>query len=80
MSDEEALKIAQEIAARFSLKAELMPGIHSVGVGGDSRTYTGVICLIGAWPGHEILAQVSREISNRTPINRVIYELARKTD
>lgn len=79
MSDEEALNIAQRIATCFGLMAEFVPNAKSVGVGGDSRTYTRVICLTGAFPGHKILAQVSAEISNQTPVNRVIFEIAKKT-
>ena len=80
MTDEESLEIAKEIAKGFGLEAELMPGAFSVGVGGDCRTYTGVINLRGPWHGHEKLAEISTQITNRTSINRVIFEIVKKTD
>jgi len=80
MTDSEVLKVVGEIVNPHSLRAEFLGGedVKSVGVGGDSRSYTRVIVLIGPHPGDEILASVATEISNRTGINRVTFELARK--
>lgn len=78
MNEQQMLAVAQSIAARHGLAVEILPDIRSVGVGGDARTYTPVVCLTGPWPGHQVLASVSTEISNGTGLNRVIYELARR--
>jgi GMP synthase PP-ATPase subunit len=78
VENEEILRIANEIAGKHGLKAEFLEGIQSVGVGGDERSYTPVICLVGPFPGHEILAKISSEISNHIPVNRVTFELASK--
>lgn len=78
MENSEILRIANEIVGPHGLRAEF-PGdpetVKSVGVGGDFRTYTPVLVLIGPHPGNEILGQVSTEISNRTPVNRVTFQL-----
>src|SRR4051812_15209104 len=76
MSDEETLKIANEIAGRHGLKAEFPPGIRSVGVGGDARNYTLVIILTGQPVSHEVLAEASTEISNLAGVMRVLIETA----
>lgn len=80
LTDTEVLEVANEIVSPHSLRAEFLGGedVKSVGVGGDSRTYTRVIVLIGPHPGDEILASLATEISNRTGINRITFELAKK--
>jgi len=75
MSDDEILMVANAIAKRYHLRAELLPGIFSVGVGGDQRTYTPVLVLIGPHPGNETLASLSTMLGNVLPVNRVTYEL-----
>lgn len=77
MEKEEILARANEIVVPYELRAEIFEDpIRSVGVGGDERTYTPVINLIGSFPGYEILAKISSEISNTLPINRVTFQLA----
>lgn len=78
MSEEEILRIANEIAIPYGLKAEIFPDIFSVGVQGDGRTYTPVIVLVGLFPGHDVWDYISREISSRTSVNRVTVEIARR--
>jgi len=75
MADDEILRIINELVSQYDMRAEYLKGAMSVGVAGDDRTYTPVICLIGPWPGHETLADLSTKISNATPINRVTFEL-----
>ncbi len=75
---EEILKIATEIVVPYGLEVEIFPDIFSVGVQGDSRTYTPVVNLIGPFPGHEVLAKISTEISNTALVNRVTFQLAEK--
>jgi len=77
MENKEILFKANEIAGKYGLKAEFLDGIMSVGVGGDERTDTSVLCLTGPFPGHKVLAEVSRTISNTLPINRVTFEIAK---
>lgn len=73
---DEILRKANEIASPFGLRAEfLADDLFSVGVGGDERSYTQVINLIGYHPGDEILAKISRDISNTLPINRVTIDI-----
>ncbi len=74
----EILRVAKEIAAPHGLAAELFPGIQSVGVGGDERTYSPVVNLVGPFPGLETLDLISREISGRTPVNRVTFQITAK--
>ncbi len=77
MSDDEILRIANEIVAPHNLRAELFDeNTQSVGGGGDHRTVSGVICLVGDQPDDDTLATLSAQISNRTPINRVTRQLA----
>ena len=80
MQKEEILARANEITAPYELRAEIFEDIMSVGVGGDERTYTQVINLIGSFPGYKILAKISSEISNVLPINRVTFQLASKIE
>ena len=76
MSREEILLKAEEIAAREDLKVEFLEDVQSVGVGGDDRTYTPVLVLIGPFPGWDVLAKISTEITNTVHVNKVTYELA----
>lgn len=78
MSEEKILKIANEIVGPHGLRAEFLGDALSVGVGGDFRTYTRIIVLVGPHPGDEVLASLSTKISNNTNVNRVTFELARK--
>ena len=78
MERKEILKRANKIVAPYGLRAEILGDIHSVGVGGDTRSYTPVINLIGPHPGNEVLAQLSNKIGNELPINRVTFQLAVK--
>lgn len=79
MDDDEILRTANDIAAPQGLRAEFLADpatVKSVGVGGDFRTYTPILVLIGPHPGDTILAQVATDISNRTGVNRVTFQLA----
>lgn len=78
MEKEEILRRANKIVAPFRLKAEILGGINSVGVGGDSRSYTPVINLIGPHPGDDILVNISNRLGNELPINRVTFQIAVK--
>ncbi len=78
MSEAEILETANEIVRLQGLRAEFLGDTHSVGVGGDNRSYTRIIVLLGSHPGHEVLASLSTKISNDTGINRITFELARK--
>ena len=76
MESGEILRRANEIASPHGLRAEFLGSdLFSVGVGGDERSYTRVVNLIGTDPGDEVLAKISREISNTLPINRVTFEI-----
>lgn len=77
---EEVLRSVQEIAEKYGLTAELLPNAFSVGVGGDQRTYTPVVCLNGPFPGFDVLEKVSTEIGNMTSINRVTFDLTALPD
>ena len=77
MEKKEILRKANKIAGRHGLKAEFLGDITSVGVGGDVRTDTLVICLIGPPPGWDVLAEISNAITNTLHINRVTFETAR---
>ncbi len=78
MTEAEALALANEIVAPYDLIAEFLGDVRTVGVQGDYRTYTRAIVLIGPFPGWDVLALLSTEISNRTPISRVNFEIAKK--
>ena len=78
MTKEQILLKAEEIAARENLKVEFLGDVHSVGVGGDDRTYTPVLVLVGPFPGWDILEEISTEITNTVHVNRVTYELVSK--
>ncbi len=79
MEHEEIVRRANEIVAPYGLQAEILGDIHSVGVGGDHRTYTPVVNLIGTHPGDEVLARLSTEIGNKLPINRITFQFATKS-
>ncbi len=78
MSEKEVLRIANEIAAQFGLKAEIFTDTKSVGVQGDAKTYLPVINLVGPFPGHDALTKISNEITSRLPVNRVTIEIVRR--
>ncbi|TSC70583.1 MAG: hypothetical protein G01um101470_817 [Parcubacteria group bacterium Gr01-1014_70] len=75
MTNEELLAKVNEIVSPHGLRAEIFKDIYSVGVGGDERTYTLVANLIGPFSNWELLGDLSREISNTLPINRVTYQI-----
>lgn len=73
--EKEVQEMVVKIANKYELRASVPPGIRSVGVGGDERSYTPVVVLNGsAFPGWEVLERVSNEITNTCPINRVTWE------
>lgn len=79
-ADVRNLRIASGVAARHGLTAEYLIGlngqlIRKVCVVGDDRKYIPVCIIKGAWPGHEILADVSLEISNLADVT-CVYELS----
>lgn len=78
MTEAETLQVVREIAGQYGLQADFLPGIQSVGVGGDDRTYTPVVCLVGTdpFPSHEVLATLSTLISNQTGLNRVAFQIS----
>jgi len=75
----ELLRQANEIVAKYGLRAEILPGAWSVGVQGDERTYTPVIIVAGKFPGHEILSEISTALTNNLKINRITYDLSPST-
>lgn len=75
MTNEEILVKVNEIVAPYGLQAEVFEDIYSVGVGGDERTYTPVVNLIGTFCNWEVLGYISREISNTLPVNRVTFQI-----
>lgn len=75
MTNEEILKRANEICNPYNVTVEIMEGISSVGVQGDGRTYTPVICLKSDFQNWDILAELSNRISSELPINRITYEI-----
>ncbi|MEK7150646.1 MAG: hypothetical protein AAB783_00400 [Patescibacteria group bacterium] len=77
IGEPEILARANEIAQRYGLSVEIPEGIQSVGVGGDERTYTPIVFLIGPFPGWEVIEKISSEISSTLPINRVTYQIAK---
>ena len=79
MTEQESLAIANETVQLHGLTAEFIGEVRSVGVGGDLRTYTRIIVLIGPYPGEQVLSLLSSQIGNRTGINRITFELARRT-
>jgi GMP synthase PP-ATPase subunit len=79
MSGKEIIRIANEIARPFNLKAEIFPDIYSVGVQGDEGTYSPVVNLVGPFPGNKALEKISNEITSRLPVNRVTIQIAKKS-
>ena len=70
-------RILEEVAklvTPFGLHAEILDDVFTVGGGGDNRSYTPVVVLVGPNPGWEVLKELSGQISNTLPINRVTYE------
>ena len=75
MDESEILERANKMASPHGLKAEILgEDLFSVGVGGDQRSYTPIICLVGPFPGWDVIEKVSTQISNELPINRVTYQ------
>lgn len=81
MTDEEILRVANEIVSPHGLQAELLETeagpIRSVGVQGDNRTYQPVVLLVGRHPGNDVLRDLSTRITNETPASRVTIEIGR---
>jgi GMP synthase PP-ATPase subunit len=80
MQMSEIVRKAGEIAKPYNLKAEMLEGINSVGVVGDTRSYDPVIVLIGQFPGYEVLAKISQEITNTLAISRVTFQIGARSD
>lgn len=74
----ECLETANEIVSLYGLTAEFLGKAMAVGVVGDNRAYTPVINLRGPFPGYEILAKLSNELSNSLPITKITYELSQQ--
>ena len=72
---EEIVLAVKEIVEKYYLQAECLDNIFTVGVGGDERTYAPAFVLVGPFPGYDVLAKVSSEISNKLPVNRVTFQL-----
>lgn len=53
VEDPKVLVVANEISNRYGLRASFLEGARSVGVQGDTGSYTRVILLEGQFPGHE---------------------------
>ena len=75
MTELESLALANKIVSQYGMTAEFLENAYSVGVGGDCRTYTRAIVLIGPHPGNEILGSLATNIGNLTGINRITIEL-----
>jgi hypothetical protein len=78
LKNEELLEKIDKIVKHYGLRAEILAGIYSVGVGGDERSYTPVINLIGPFPGHDILEKISNEITNTFKINRITFQIGER--
>ena len=75
------LEEVQKVASKYGLKAELLPeDIFSVGVQGDFRTYLPAVVLTGTFPGWDVINQISTEITNTLPVNRVTYDISPNTE
>ncbi len=75
---EDTVKETQEIAAKYGFKAEVLP-VKSVGVQGDSRTYSHPAVVYGDldW---DALEQASTTITNTiTEVNRVVYAVSHQS-
>jgi len=78
-NDKRTLGKINEIVKSSGLKARYVGHFRSVGVTGDARAYSRIVCLYGErMPQHVILEELSRKISNETPVTRVVVEIARK--
>ena len=75
---EAIIEEVDKIVAPYGLHAEILGDRCSVGVGGDERSYTLTVNLIGVFPGNEVLARLSSEISSTLPINRVTFQLSQQ--
>lgn len=76
---EEVLLRANKIVSPYDLRAEFLEGIYSVGVQGDERSYLPVICLVGPMRVDDSrLPEISSELTNTLPVNRVTLETARR--
>jgi GMP synthase PP-ATPase subunit len=75
MCETEMLRIANEIVWPHGMTAEFLGDWMSVGVQGDNRTYTRVIVISGGNYSAELIAELSTQISNRVPVNRVTYDI-----
>lgn len=75
MTDAEIVQRANDLVTPFGLNAEILPGIRSVGIRGDARAYLPTMNLSGAFPGHDILAELSTRITNELEIGRVTFQL-----
>lgn len=77
-SEDKDLAVANSIAVRAGLSAAFLsddPSLRVVGVQGDQRTYERPISLSGPFPGWEVLALVSKEISECTRFNKVVLDM-----
>ncbi len=78
MVKEEIIRRVNEIVAPYGLHAEIFEGIKSVGVGGDARSYTPVVNIIGPFPGYDVLSKISSEITNVVSVNRVTFQIGKR--
>lgn len=77
--EQKVITTAQEIAGPYGFIVELLPSnVMSKGVQGDESTYTRVLILLGPKYEIETLEHVSTQITNAVPVNRVLYEIAKK--
>lgn len=79
MNNCQTLQIANEIANRHGLTAEFLMGhdgqpARKVCVVGDDRKYNPICVLSGPPVDHEMLADISLEISNRVDIT-CVYDI-----
>lgn len=77
LSEEELSRQANAIAEKYGLSASIEPDIRAVAVRGDNREYFPVATLRGPFPGWEVMAEVSTEITNKLDISHVMYEMAK---
>lgn len=76
--EQELARAANEMVREYGLRAEVFPGVRSVGVQGDDRTYTPAINLIGPHPGNQKLKEISTRLTNELRINRVTFQVAER--
>ena len=75
----EVLLRANKIVAPYDLRVEFLEGSYSVGVQGDERSYLPVLCLVGSMRIDDPrLPEISSELTNTLPVNRVTLETARR--